>query len=91
MNKESFLEDITNVKQFALGSMRQARQFRATKMGIFLLKISNNKPNPCGLSFQYIITFNQQFSFFFFMIKKNVFFFNFYFVHMHSKTVKLRH
>lgn len=64
MNKESFLEGITNVKQFALGSMRQARQFRATKMGIFLLKISN-KPNPCGLSFQYIITFSQQFSFFF--------------------------
>lgn len=74
MNKESFLEGITNVKQFALGSMRQARQFRATKMGIFLLKISN-KPNPCGLSFQYIITFNQQFSFFFFMIKKKLFFF----------------
>lgn len=64
MNKESFVEDITNVKQFALGSMRQARQFRATKMGIFLLNISN-KPNPCDLSFQYIITFNQQFSFFF--------------------------
>lgn len=64
MNKESFVEDITNVKQFALGSMRQARQFRASKMGIFLFKISN-KPNPCGLSFQYIITFNQQFSFFF--------------------------
>lgn len=74
MNKESFLEDITTVKQFALGSMRQARQFRATKMGIFLLKISN-KPNPCGLSFQYIITFNQQFSFFFFMIKKKLFLF----------------
>lgn len=54
MNKESFVEDITNVKQFALGSMRQARQFRASKMGIFLLKISN-KPNPCGLSFQYIL------------------------------------
>lgn len=89
MNKESFLEGITNVKQFALGSMRQARQFRATKMGIFLLKISN-KPNPCGLSFQYIITFNQQFSFFF-HDKKNVFFFYFYFVHMHSKTVKRRH
>lgn len=84
------MEDITNVKQFALGSMRQARQFRATKMGIFLLKISN-KPNPCGLSFQYIITFNQQFSFFFFMIKKIVFFLKFYFVHMHSKTAKLRH
>lgn len=84
------MEDITNVKQFALGSMRQARQFRATKMGIFLLNISY-KPNPCGLSFQYIITFNQQFSFFFFMIKKIVFFLNFYFVHMHSKTVKLRH
>lgn len=90
MNKESFLEGITNVKQFALGSMRQARQFRATKMGIFLLKISN-KPNPCGLSFQYIITFNQQFSFFFHDKKKIVFFLNFYFVHMHSKTVKLRH
>lgn len=89
MNKESFLEGITNVKQFALGSMRQARQFRATKMGIFLLNISY-KPNPCGLSFQYIITFNQQFSFFF-HDKKNGFFFNFYFVHMHSKTVKLRH
>lgn len=75
MNKESFLEGITNVKQFALGSMRQARQFRATKMGIFLLKISN-KPNPCGLSFQYIIlvTFNQQFSFFF-HDKKKLFFF----------------
>lgn len=87
MNKESFVEDITNVKQFALGSMRQARQFRATKMGIFLLKISN-KPNPCGLSFQYIITFNQQFSFFF---HDKFFFFNFYFVHMYSKTVKLRH
>lgn len=65
------MEDITNVKQFALGSMRQARQFRATKMGIFLLKISN-KPNPCGLSFQYVITFNQQFSFFF---HDNFFFF----------------
>lgn len=77
MNKESFVEDITNVKQFALGSMRQARQFRATKMGIFLLKISN-KPNPCGLSFQYIITFNQQFSFFF-HDKKKLFFFNFLF------------
>lgn len=83
------MEDITNVKQFALGSMRQARQFRATKMGIFLLNISY-KPNPCGLSFQYIITFNQQFSFFF-HDKKIVFFLNFYFVHMHSKTVKLRH
>lgn len=85
------MEDITNVKQFALGSMRQARQFCAKKMGIFLLNISN-KPNPCGLSFQYIITFNQQFSFFFFHDKKKiVFFLNFYFVHMHSKTVKLRH
>lgn len=71
------MEDITNVKQFALGSMRQARQFRATKMGIFLLNISY-KPNPCGLSFQYIITFNQQFSFFF-HDKKNCFFFKFLF------------
>lgn len=70
------MEDITNVKQFALGSMRQARQFRATKMGIFLLKISN-KPNPCGLSFQYIITFNQQFSFFFY--EKKIVFFKFLF------------
>lgn len=76
MYKESFLEGITNVKQFALGSMRQARQFRATKMGIFLLKISN-KPNPCGLSFQYIITFNQQFSFFFY--EKKIVFFKFLF------------
>lgn len=84
------MEDITNVKQFALGSMRQARQFRATKMGIFLLNISY-KPNPCGLSFQYIITFNQQFSFFFHDKKIVVFFKFFYFVHMHSKTVKLRH
>lgn len=72
------MEDITNVKQFALGSMRQARQFRATKMGIFLLNISY-KPNPCGLSFQYIITFNQQFSFFFFHDKKNCFFLKFLF------------